>query len=120
MALARHRNVIGWTTPTPGTVEPLSPTGLPLPVSARLKRLRLAQMLFVSSIWYLACYTPHTWISSQYPVLFVKHPVVQFWMRTVYFCGIAGTPMVFLIMSRDYRKRVKVLIRSICAQFVSK
>ncbi|XP_055353512.1 galanin receptor 2a-like [Paramacrobiotus metropolitanus] len=76
------------------------------------KKLSMARMLFVSAFWYLLCYLPHTMIVSLAPFLYAVYPHLGLWTRTVYFMGFAGNPVIFFIMSAEYRTKLVSLIHA--------
>ncbi|XP_055354433.1 trace amine-associated receptor 8b-like [Paramacrobiotus metropolitanus] len=82
----------------------------------KVKRVKKARMLFVSVLWYLVCYLPHTIIVTTFSTLYFNNPPLGLWMRTIYLMGFAGSPFIFLIMSQEYRRRLVLLILQFSAR----
>ncbi|XP_055329917.1 octopamine receptor beta-2R-like [Paramacrobiotus metropolitanus] len=74
------------------------------------KRLRMAKMLFASSLWFMICYLPFTITLVYFSRLYVAMPAMHLWMRMLYYAGLTGSPVIFLLLSRDYRLRVRLLM----------
>ncbi|OQV25532.1 hypothetical protein BV898_00471 [Hypsibius exemplaris] len=68
------------------------------------RRFSVVKILLVSSVWYILCYFPNTIIASTSLIrYFVRNPVLQLWMRTLFLCGYAVNPIFFFALSADYR-----------------
>ncbi|XP_055355355.1 rhodopsin-like isoform X2 [Paramacrobiotus metropolitanus] len=76
---------------------------------AERQRLAIARMLMASALWYYACYLPNTIVATSFYPVYVRYPLLQLWLRTIFFLGYGGNPLIFFTMCKDYRNGLRSL-----------
>lgn len=70
--------------------------------SAFRRRLAVSKMLFVSAVWYCLCYFPNALLITAYFEMYQRIPLIQLWLRLLFWCGFAGNPVSALISPCKY------------------
>ncbi|XP_055342338.1 uncharacterized protein LOC129590917 [Paramacrobiotus metropolitanus] len=74
--------------------------------SGRRRQRNIAVMLMGSFVWYVACYCPLPIIAAHFPTIWIGRPLLFFWINSLTNFGAAGTPMIYIFLSSDYRRAV--------------
>ncbi|XP_055340589.1 proteinase-activated receptor 1-like [Paramacrobiotus metropolitanus] len=77
------------------------------------KRLKTARMMFTSYIWFSLCYLPAPVASSVAPVAYSSSPLISLFLRLLLLCGYATSPIIYLSMNEEYRRRAKKILMKI-------
>ncbi|OWA53040.1 hypothetical protein BV898_17476 [Hypsibius exemplaris] len=86
------------------------PDGAPDEIRRFNGRVALAKILCASSIWHCLCHFPGAIITSTTLVdIYVRSPLLQLWLYTMFLCGYALNPAFFFLMSREYRRETLAL-----------
>ncbi|XP_055344671.1 somatostatin receptor type 5-like [Paramacrobiotus metropolitanus] len=74
------------------------------------RRLIIVKMLFASTMWFTASYLPYIVSLTYFQGIHAQNPTLVLWLRLLYYTGCAGLPVTFLIMCKDYRHAVTVML----------
>ncbi|XP_055344785.1 adenosine receptor A2a-like [Paramacrobiotus metropolitanus] len=81
------------------------------------KRILISKSLFISSLWFLACYLPFSVVSS-YFFRVVMMSTTPLWLRVWYNIGYLGGPVAFFTLCKDYRRGISFVIQR-CYAFIT-
>ncbi|OQV15811.1 hypothetical protein BV898_10063 [Hypsibius exemplaris] len=80
------------------------------PMGISRRRLVVARMLLMTTVWSALCNIPWGVIQFSFPGLYVTDPISVLWLRTVQVLQFGAFPVILYATNEDYRKRFFVLL----------
>ncbi|OQV25587.1 hypothetical protein BV898_00523 [Hypsibius exemplaris] len=74
------------------------------------RRFRLAVMLFVSVVWFALTYLPHPILTAFFKDIYTADPRSYFYVRWVLQLGVAGNPVIYALLNRDFRAGIAAVL----------
>ncbi|OQV25473.1 hypothetical protein BV898_00414 [Hypsibius exemplaris] len=68
------------------------------------RQLRVAGMLLLSFLFTVLCNLPLPVMVGQYYKVYMGNPLFRLWLRVGFLLQYLGTPLIFLVCNRDYRR----------------